>query len=706
MSDRFWKLKQTAAGTIFSNQSAADNKNDSFIGLMSGSIIGGAYEIVQFIGRGGMGEVYLARHQALGKKCALKVIPPDQVTEMGWQRFQLEARAVAKLDHINLVKVTDLGIHEGCLPFYAMDWVDGKDLAQLLAEHGRMPLHVTLEIFMQLCDGIDFAHRSGIVHRDLKPANIMVTQTRTGQRQAKVLDFGLAKLTNAGRASQSLTIVGDIFGSPMYMSPEQCLGEKLDNRSDIYSIGCTMFESLTGRPPFLGESPGALMFSQTEAEPPSLKSASGGQTFPDSMEIVMAKLLRKNPVERYQTMAELNSDLERVNRGEVVQPFYVSRSMKASIQTRPVEEVNERGFPLRLLVGAACISISITIVAIAATLHFSGSKNDKPLFKAVVLPPPEDLVAPARSDSIGKVEAFDSFSRVIKISNGIVTRNGISTRTFDFPKVVIGAISWGKELHKAQGTISAPAEEPVTLMISQVDGRYALVYPWVLKKIGNNDIARLDLNAADAIDPYEFDNTAAGLGALQAIKDWKALRTLMLCKCKMTNEVVQALNALSAHIDSFYVGDELYDGTDLLKIKWLKQLSTFTGNDLSNADTFLRALARSTSLKYLSLNHSDQSKDGLAALATCPNLETLTMMRTKLRDADLSAISQIRSLRGLKLAGCGYVSLEAMIKLSKLKGLQHLSIDCNPTHLNSLRKALPKCEVIIFSNTPERFSEH
>src|ERR1700679_2965123 len=125
-----------------------------------------------------------------------------------------------------------------------------------------MPLETVLEIFVQVCDGVECAHRSGILHRDLKPANIMVITTKTGAKQAhqaKVLDLGLPKLTTHDRTKQSLTAVGDIFGSPFYMSPEQCNGDKLDNRSDIYSLGCTMFECLTGRPPFTGHLASAII---------------------------------------------------------------------------------------------------------------------------------------------------------------------------------------------------------------------------------------------------------------------------------------------------------------------------------------------------------------------------------------------------------------------------------------------------------------
>ena len=311
MSARFSALRQAGEGTLFltagQTQSPSDNMS---IGLAPGAVIGGVYEIIGLLGRGGMGEVYLAKHLTLNKRCALKVIPPDQVTDQSWQRFQFEAKTVAKMDHVNLVRVTDLGIHEQCLPFYAMEYLEGKNLAEMLMDFGPMPLVKAVEVFVQVCDGLDLAHRNAILHRDLKPANIMLTRTPTGKLEVKVLDFGLAKLTVHDRSKQSLTAVGDVFGSPSYMSPEQCANETLDSRSDIYSIGCTLFESLTGRPPFNSDIPGAVFFGHLESEPPSLNSAMPeGQSVPPKMEAIMGKLLRKNPDERYQTLSQLKADL-------------------------------------------------------------------------------------------------------------------------------------------------------------------------------------------------------------------------------------------------------------------------------------------------------------------------------------------------------------------------------------------------------------
>jgi serine/threonine-protein kinase len=292
MADRFWRLKEEGLGKTFSSDAAIIDirrKTDepTSIDLLPGAVIGGVYGIVRLIAKGGMGEVYLAQHLTLGKTCALKLIPPDQVTEVTWQRFQNEAKSVAGLEHVNLVRVTDLGIHEGCLPFYAMEYIDGQTLAGMLVSRGPLPLKMVLDIFIQICDGVDYAHRNGVIHRDLKPANIMLSKAQTGKLTVKILDFGLVKLTKKDRNQQSLTSVGEIFGSPFYMSPEQCIGGKIDNRSDIYSLGCTMFESLTGRPPFLGPSPVEIVSGHQTVDPPSLDSVVGAKVFPEALEVVL-----------------------------------------------------------------------------------------------------------------------------------------------------------------------------------------------------------------------------------------------------------------------------------------------------------------------------------------------------------------------------------------------------------------------------------
>lgn len=346
MAERFFKLREAEADKNFAsitqnmqettaqssnpkgapvkssqNKGAADASSVPIsIDLLPGATVGGVYRITELLGKGGMGEVYLAQHKGLAKNCALKVIPPNKVTDHSWQRFQNEAKTIASLEHVNLVKVTDLGLHQGCLPFYAMEYLDGESLHDKLKTRGRLPLNTTIDIFLQVCDGVNHAHRRGIVHRDLKPANFMLIQNGA-KFLVKILDFGLVKLTQNDRAGQSITRVGEVFGTPLYMSPEQCVGGKIDSRSDVYSIGCALFETLTGRVPFVEDSAIQTIAAHQSLEPPTLSSIMGPGLFPQSMENVIAKLLRKDPGERYQNLLELKADLERVSRGEEVEPY-------------------------------------------------------------------------------------------------------------------------------------------------------------------------------------------------------------------------------------------------------------------------------------------------------------------------------------------------------------------------------------------------
>jgi len=344
--------------------------------LEKGTIVGGTYKIVKRIGVGGMGEVYLSHHEALDKNFALKVIPTDQVTEIGWLRFQTEAKAVAKLNHPKLVKVSDLGMHDGCLPYYAMEYVDGKSMADLLSQQGPMPLKTALNIFDQICDGLDYSHRNGIVHRDIKPANIMLSKGADGSISVKVLDFGLAKLTQADRRRQSLTAVGEMLGSPYYMSPEQCEGTKIDRRSDIYSLGCALFECLVGQPPFNYNLPAAIIDAHLDEEAPSLESVVGPGVFPESLEVVLCKLLRKNPVERYQSMGELRSDLRLVAEGKAVKPFYVSRTQQGRGLDDRESEVQHKSesAPIRLNPVLLRVLALILVLAIALGAWFIFSR--------------------------------------------------------------------------------------------------------------------------------------------------------------------------------------------------------------------------------------------------------------------------------------------------------------------------------------------
>ncbi len=271
----------------------------------------GRYRVESLIGLGGMGEVYLARDEALGRKVALKLLPKHLMAEESQlNRFKLEARAASALNHPNILTVYEIG-EEGGRHFIVTEFIEGVTLRSELA-NGRLNLREALEIAVQVASALSAAHETGVVHRDIKPENIMLRP----DGYAKVLDFGIAKLTelpagsryrDVDTAAALQTRTGLVLGTSRYMSPEQARGQPVDARSDIWSLGVMLYEMALGSPPFKGETPSDCIASILTAEPPVLSDES--PDIPAKLSLIVAKALRKNKEERYQTIKEMLADL-------------------------------------------------------------------------------------------------------------------------------------------------------------------------------------------------------------------------------------------------------------------------------------------------------------------------------------------------------------------------------------------------------------
>lgn len=272
----------------------------------------GRYEILSLVGRGGMSVVYKARNRAVGSIVAVKTLKQDLLAdEELFARFCQEAKAVQLLTHPNIVTMHEFGVTLDGQPFMAMDLLQGRTLADILDESGRIGVKRCLRIFIQICDALSHAHSHNILHRDIKPGNIMVVDTANEVDVAKIFDFGFAKfLEKPGRRVQALTQVGDVLGTPLYMSPEQSAGKALDSRSDIYSVGCVMYEALTGRAPLIGENVLDTMQKQINEKPLSLDTARPDLFIPEPITTILFKTLEKDPGARYQSMCDLRRDLE------------------------------------------------------------------------------------------------------------------------------------------------------------------------------------------------------------------------------------------------------------------------------------------------------------------------------------------------------------------------------------------------------------
>ncbi|GHI06370.1 serine/threonine protein kinase [Streptomyces cellostaticus] len=276
--------------------------------------LGGRYELGQVLGRGGMAEVYLAHDTRLGRTVAVKTLRADLARDPSFQaRFRREAQSAASLNHPAIVAVYDTGedyIDGVSIPYIVMEYVDGSTLRELLHSGRKLLPERAMEMTIGILQGLEYAHRSGIVHRDIKPANVMLT--RNGQ--VKVMDFGIARAM--GDSGMTMTQTAAVIGTAQYLSPEQAKGEQVDARSDLYSTGCLLYELLTVRPPFVGDSPVAVAYQHVREEPQA-PSVFDPEITPE-MDAIVLKALVKDPNYRYQSADEMRADIEACLDGQPV----------------------------------------------------------------------------------------------------------------------------------------------------------------------------------------------------------------------------------------------------------------------------------------------------------------------------------------------------------------------------------------------------
>ncbi|HEX8096054.1 Stk1 family PASTA domain-containing Ser/Thr kinase [Jatrophihabitans sp.] len=303
--------------------------------MTAARLIGGRYEIGELLGYGGMAEVHKGKDVRLGRDIAVKVLRADLARDPAFQnRFRREAQAAAGLNHPSIVAVYDTGEDdgpEGHTPYIVMEYVEGHTLREVLKTQGHLPPQQAMEITAEVCSALDFSHRSGIVHRDIKPGNVMITNAGA----IKVMDFGIARALADNAAT--VTATAAVIGTAQYLSPEQARGESVDARSDVYSTGCLLYELLTGHPPFTGDSPVAIAYQHVRENPQVPSSVN--HAVPPALDSIVMKALAKNPLNRYQTAAEMRTDLQRALSGQAVEAEAVMTDAQRTqfiAQARPV----------------------------------------------------------------------------------------------------------------------------------------------------------------------------------------------------------------------------------------------------------------------------------------------------------------------------------------------------------------------------------
>ena len=641
---------------------------DSVAAIKPGDIIGGTYVLKALLGQGGMGYVFLAEHNIIKKDYALKIIRPDKIDDFSWQRFEVEGRAIAKLDHPNIVRIYNMGVDQGKCPFYVMDLLPGKPLSDYIRQGDGLTFEQCLDIFHQVADGLAYAHRKGIIHRDVKPANIILLQ-ENDSFQAKVVDFGLAKMINP-IAGQVITAKGQIFGSPYYMSPEQCLGQPVDHRSDIYSLGCALFESVAGEPPFVGANAVQTLMMHTEAAMPKLADRFSEQPA-IAVDSLIAKMTAKEPQDRYQSMNDVSAAVGRLQKRAPSILLNIDRrdnnAGKDSDSSIVKSSVLASSDKYWLLVGALLVIVSLgAVVAFSFRDYIHGRKTESTLSPDVV--------------------ALLDFGP-------IVSRPASATgyREFVFPGIPIGSVAelGGRRRQVAVDSVLVKSGKRMVLTVDQNEVPLVFKYPQVLEKIGKSEFCGLYLKAngifaqgaadSGSSPTLELGGALRGeriaysqkrlIAILKIVSSWSELNTLALDTFAVNDRVFQLLEGLP-RLTALTIKRADFSMQELTGQKFLDRLNSLAIQDPSDSkvDPLLYRLSSCPNLTSLELDTVELSLKSFSTLKRCPRLKTLTLKRSDVSNAVIAAISEFKELEAFYSEGIKFTDSQ-LASLAQMKNL-------------------------------------
>ncbi len=642
-----------------------------------------------------MGAVYRVYHRMLQKDLALKTFRSAQIDEETWLRFQREAQAIGKVQHSNIISIYDFGITQDNKPYYAMELLRGDDLARHIS-NGDLTLKRTLQIFALVAGALEHAHKSGIVHRDIKPANIHVDMSNADRPDVKLVDFGIAKLASAD--SQKLTGMGLIFGSPLYMSPEQAAGRDVDHRTDIYSLGCTLFEALTDSPPFLGKTIVDTLTMHQEDNPPTLAQVNVGLEYPQRLEGLLRRMLAKDPDKRCQSMQEVKNELQAL----MSQPDNLLPKEKAPAQeknfvaealSRTTMNAGEREAPLEnsglskkvivlsalalLLVGAGTAAVwkiveKLTVVADKTEKRDLGSEityglrdeADKALDSGK--PTPEGVVFKDKDGRQMKRLGFGGFD----FGTYTDLNTGISQR--------------------ANGTIIFPANAKIL---------------WTVSKDTMLDTDHLDWVIWHGVWEMQLPpGCRLSHAAAKHIKNIDNLHSLIMRDVEVPYVSIKELSRLKLHnVDLGYV--KLLTADDVSKVKWLKKCNRVALDGMKDVEEALDALSESEDITSLRLDDTKLTEGAQKAIGNMANLRVLEVRNCAINDTRLNRIIGKTDLRRLHLGNCE-ISEKSIETLERLPNLKCLTTNLPPESalIAKLQQAMDKKHVL-YSNTRNNESD-
>jgi serine/threonine protein kinase len=659
-----------------------------------GEIIDGTYRLNEKLGAGGMGVVFSCTHLGLQKDYAIKLLSGRGVTVDMWHRFQKEAKVLARLNAHGIVAVHNMGVHEGKVPYLIMDLLSSESMSEVIRKSGPLPVKTNLRLFIQVAYALVAAHVQGIVHRDIKPANLMVVRNQGGKIESiKIVDFGIARWSKQGLGAQSETAVGTAVGTPFYMSPEQCQGSQIDLRSDIYSLGCTMFEALTGAPPFRGENAFQTFMMHQSQTPPKLGQRLPRDTFPPALERILDKMLAKNPADRYQSAEEIARELTDVRRSmsedanSRTAPYDTQR-LDNRIDSREAEseaEASAPQIPVKILCAAAaiCVFIAVASLGVISLLgqnrHMAGAPSegvketqasikkesifnadplgDDPISTSIRLKFERLKVNSTRIDHFIHYKLADADEdqdkATAKLEQTIAERLAKhkmwfdrKLHAYDFPiNYFVGHISFtAKTPSLATGTMPKPPGDAVFYQNYCLRG-----LPQYVKLFADGDIDGLEIQVKRVPD------------VLEHIKGWKGIKHLSFFNSLVTP----------------FPDQHNYDESSLEEedLKYLKTLPNLKVLGLCRVNAAaVRELSCLPKLKSLRLQRVPDIQRLLNDLPKYDNIEELWLLNIKMENADLEPLTRMKNLKSLRLSR-DKIDGNILPYLKQMKSLQKISLD-------------------------------
>jgi serine/threonine protein kinase len=580
-----------------------------------------------------MGSIYLAKHMMLDKTVALKTFKSYNLSQEAKVRFQREAQAIAKLNNPNIVQVFDFGYVNEQLPYYTMEVLTGQSRGEKLNNCQYLEIEEAISIFVEVCRGLVAAHNKGIVHRDLKPDNIFLESKTIGGAfsAVKIVDFGIAALATPDIEDQKLTAIGTVFGSPLYMSPEQSMGRQVTAGSDIYSCGCALFQALTGKPPYVGSNAfGTLLMHQNDSIP-SLRTALSGRECPKALEQLVTKMLAKTPEDRYQSAEEVLENLlslqqtAKINQSrstsEQIPNSQPLKRTSGSTQGETAEQNLAKERNLKLQLSSAFVAVLLLLAV--GYYYFAFRSSHKP---------EQEKPKPATTDRASELQA-----KAIKEKED--SGDGSKSSESDYPNISIKALaqqlarpSNDYSFSKRYERVTAPALELIanTKWIKVITFKNCLIENESLSKLSKLNLDCIRLNYTNL-----NDSGAAGLSQIKTLTEIDASSTPL--SDEGLEKVIKLKDLTRLSIGGSRVGKAGL--AKLTRCKKLKFLSLSNMRPLGNDQ--IACVVKIASLNEINLNKTDASP--LLIRTLCKNHKNLT--RVQIDECEKIGPNEVKLLR-------------------------------------------------------------